>query len=535
MGLSIEIRKFINSKNTGEFVDVTLPGELPARRAELRMVQKDNAAIDTAKRKVKELAAAKLTADKTLRAARETLRKTQTEFDRCSDELARLEKREEALKPEFEVANRAYDAARVKNAQAHSKLEEAESDERKADEAKHRAEQILKAATAASGAPNEKQKLELEGKVKAASDDYELKLKLLEAARAVAASAEQEYKASKAKFDESSGSSKKLHDSIQSATATKNTLNDKLSKLAAREKSAKERLDKLSEEQRQAEEETIKREGSVRPIKTRYETARFHYIESGKGEPLILIHGAGQSLYTFNKVLSKLALKYRVIALDLAGHGYSDRPNNFDYSAEDHAESLARFMDAMGIETAHFMGFSMGASYVLMLAALHPERVDKLIAISPGGITAEMPFSIRLLESGVLGMFGNGVFSRRTIAKLLDECVFDHTILNEHDIEQYANPFLNGDTRYCARHTVNAFDEGQVLSMLRNVESEVLLLWGDEDKWHTIEQKDEYLSALKNAKFNIVRNSGHLPQEERADRVCELVFDFIPAGYDIEV
>lgn len=533
MSLSVEIRKFINSKNTGEFVDVTLPGELPAKRAELRSIQKDNAAIDAAKRKAKELAAAKLTADKTLRAARETLRKTQTEFERCSDELARLEKREADLRPDFETINREYEDARKKNAQAHSKLEEAESEERKANEAKHRAEQILKAATAASGAPNEKQKLELEGKVKTASDDYELKSKLLEAARAVAASAEQEYKTSKAKFDESSASVKKLHDSIQSAAASRNTLNDKISKLTAREKSAKERLDRLTEEQRQ-EEDTIKREGSVRPIKARYETARFHYIESGKGEPLILVHGAGQSLYTFNKVFSKLALKYRVIALDLAGHGYSDRPNHFDYSAEDHAESLARFMDAMGIETAHFMGFSMGACYALMLAAQHPERVDKLIAISPGGITAEMPFSIRLLESGMLGIFGNGVFSRRSIAKLLDECAFDHTILNEHDIEQYANPFLSGDTRYCVRHTVNAFHEERVLAMLRNIESETLLLWGDEDKWHPIEQKDEYLSALKNAKFNIIRNSGHLPQEERADRVCELVFDFIPAGYDIE-
>lgn len=275
-------------------------------------------------------------------------------------------------------------------------------------------------------------------------------------------------------------------------------------------------------------------EGRVRPIAARYETARFHYIESGKGEPLILVHSAGQSLYTFNKLISKLSLKYRVIALDLAGHGYSELPNYFDYSIADHAESLARFMDAMGIETAHFLGFSMGADFVLMLASLHPERVDKVIAIAPGGVTAAMPFSIRLLESGIFGPLAGSVFSRKNVGKLINECTFDHTILKEHDVDQYANPFQNPDVRYGVRRTVNAFDEDDALEVLRSVEAETLLLWGDEDKWHPLDMRDEYLAALPNVKFQLVRNSGHLPHEERSDRVCELVFDFIPAGYDIE-
>ncbi len=534
MGLSVEIRKFINSKHTGEFVDVTLPGEIPAKRTEIRSVQKDNAAVDEAKRKVKELAAAKLTADKTLRAAQETLRKTQAEYDRCSTELEALEAQERVLRPEFERKKDDYEAIRKQNAENRAALESADAELHSADEARRRAEQILRAATAASEAPDEKQRLELEMKSKAAADACELKRTVMEAARAVANASEEAYKAGKSAFDEINVSMKKLNASIQTVTSTKNTLSDKLDKLSSREKSAKERLERLAEEHRNAEEEASKREGSVRFLKTRYETARFHYIESGKGEPLILVHSAGQSLYTFNKLIAKLALKYRVIALDLAGHGYSDRPNFFDYSAEDHAESLARFMDAMGIETAHFMGFSFGAAYALMLAGIHPERVDKLIAIAPGGVTADMPLSVRLLESGMLGIFGSKVFSRKSIAKLLDECVFDHTILKEHDIDQYTEPFSNSDVRYCVRRTVNAFDEESVMGALRNVESDVLVLWGDEDKWHPMELKDEYLAAIKNSKFTVVRNSGHLPQEERADRVCELVFDFIPAGYDIE-
>ena len=499
MGLSIEIRKFINSKNTGEFVDVTLPGELPAKRAEVRSAQRDSAAVEDAKRRVKELASAKLTADKTLRAAQETLRKTRTEFDRCSAEYAQLEEQQRRLQPDFDAKKAAYENAKRYSQQKKSELDKANAELREAEEARHRAEQILRAATAASEAPDEKQKQELEASLKAASDRYELKRTVLEAAKAVADAADEEYRGCKAEFDEVNAAMTKLNGSMRSA-----------------------------------EQEVLECEGRVRPIAARYETARFHYIESGKGEPLILVHSAGQSLYTFNKLISKLSLKYRVIALDLAGHGYSELPNYFDYSIADHAESLARFMDAMGIETAHFLGFSMGADFVLMLASLHPERVDKVIAIAPGGVTAAMPFSIRLLESGIFGPLAGSVFSRKNVGKLINECTFDHTILKEHDVDQYANPFQNPDVRYGVRRTVNAFDEDDALEVLRSVEAETLLLWGDEDKWHPLDMRDEYLAALPNVKFQLVRNSGHLPHEERSDRVCELVFDFIPAGYDIE-
>ena len=162
MGLSIEIRKFINSKNTGEFVDVTLPGELPAKRAEVRSAQRDSAAVEDAKRRVKELASAKLTADKTLRAAQETLRKTRTEFDRCSAEYAQLEEQQRRLQPDFDAKKAAYENAKRYSQQKKSELDKANAELREAEEARHRAEQILRAATAASEAPDEKQKQELE-------------------------------------------------------------------------------------------------------------------------------------------------------------------------------------------------------------------------------------------------------------------------------------------------------------------------------------------------------------------------------------
>ena len=138
------------------------------------------------------------------------------------------------------------------------------------------------------------------------------------------------------------------------------------------------------------------------------------------------------------------------------------------------------------------------------------------------------------VPAGIFGIFRRSTFSRKNIAKLIDDSLFDHTVLKEHDIDQYAEPFTNPDVRSGVQRTVMAFDEEDILDKLRSVDSEVLLLWGDKDNWRPIDMKDTYLAVLRHANLMIVRNSGHIPQEERPDRVCEMVFDFIPAGYDVE-
>ena len=69
---------------------------------------------------------------------------------------------------------------------------------------------------------------------------------------------------------------------------------------------------------------------------------------------------------------------------------------------------------------------------------------------------------------------------------------------------------------------------------LREVEAPVLLIWGEDDKWHHVESSNLYRSALPNAALTVVRNAGHLVHEEKPDRIYELVRSFIPAGYGID-
>ena len=259
------------------------------------------------------------------------------------------------------------------------------------------------------------------------------------------------------------------------------------------------------------------------------ETLKLHYLEAGEGDPLILVHTVGQSCYTWRNVFDRLSNHYRVIAVDLAGHGYSSRPETFGYGVEDHAFALRAFMDEMGIESAHFVAFSLGCGYVLRLAADAPERVGRIVLLSPGGITPDMPTPVRLIDSPVLGLFASYLYNMRTVEKILHDAVFDLTNITPEVVAAYDKTVCDGAARRAIRLSLQYFDEDCVVASLRDIAAPALILQGSEDKWHPPGPCAEiYHAAMRNAVSAVIRNAGHLMQEEKPERLIAALLEFIP-------
>lgn len=263
------------------------------------------------------------------------------------------------------------------------------------------------------------------------------------------------------------------------------------------------------------------------------EETRVHYLEAGVGEPLLLLHTVGQSLYTWRNVFNALSEHYRVIAIDLLGHGYSGRPEQFDYTIAEHSDVIRQFMDAKGIESAHFIGFSMGAVYALDFIVKYPERVGKAVLSSPGGVTPEMPLAVRMMQSSIFGSIASRLYNHRTVERLLSECVFDLTNITEEVVGGYFATVCDPLSRKAVQLSVLNFDETEVEKDLRAVRSEVLILWGAEDKWHPTAMSELYHAAIPDASFGVVRNAGHLMHEEKPQRFVEAILEYIPAPMDI--
>jgi len=108
----------------------------------------------------------------------------------------------------------------------------------------------------------------------------------------------------------------------------------------------------------------------------------------GEGKPILCIHGLTANCRCWDTLASTLAPKFRVLAMDLRGRGFSEKPPS-GYSAAQHAKDVRALLDDLGLEQAVIMGHSLGAIIAMVFGAQHPERVDRLILVDAGGKVSE--------------------------------------------------------------------------------------------------------------------------------------------------
>jgi pimeloyl-ACP methyl ester carboxylesterase len=243
-----------------------------------------------------------------------------------------------------------------------------------------------------------------------------------------------------------------------------------------------------------------------------------------------------RQLYTWRNVFAELSDNYRVIAMDLPGHGYSSRPDTFNYTADDFAFILNAFLDALNIKSAHMVGFSIGAMYMMRFLSLYPTRVANCIAISPGGITEYMPALVQNLQKPMIATFARNLYTATDVRKMLLECVSDPALIDDYVVKQYYEPVSDGLAREALMYALRNYDQETIAEGLLPVEHEVLVLWGKNDRWHPPSGSVYFQSVLRAGRYYLVRNAGHLLQEEAPTKLLEIIYSYIPPAvpsYDV--
>lgn len=256
-----------------------------------------------------------------------------------------------------------------------------------------------------------------------------------------------------------------------------------------------------------------------------------HYVERGAGEPLVLVHGLGASVFTFRRNLERLAQSFRVIAVDLVGFGGSSRAAR-DYSQEAHARRLIELMDALGIERAHLLGHSMGGAVVLRLAARWPERVLRLVLVAPASPDMmRAGAALTSLLRPFFPLFGLLYHSRRFRTMTLRSGFHDPGQMTDEVLEGYWGPArVRGHLEALSRLMADRRRDPSV--DLRSVTVPTLILWGASDTWLRPEQGERLARELPDARLVVLPDAGHLLPEERPERFCALVEAFL-AGRDV--
>ena len=262
-----------------------------------------------------------------------------------------------------------------------------------------------------------------------------------------------------------------------------------------------------------------------------------HVLAKGNGVPIILIHGFTSNLYTWRFNVDDLAKNFSVYALDLPGFGYSAKPDKgeFDYSIEGYADFIVSFMDAMGIRKAVLVGNSMGGGVALKTCLKYPDRVDKIVLIDSMGYPSEGGHFLvfQLMGYPVIGEVLMSLNYRPVIeSSMKDGVYYDNSFVTDDVIDSYFNVYKTENARKTPLWVMRSFseklpfEEGEI----EKVKVPTLIIWGVEDNLISAEAADLFAEDIADSKAIVLPEAGHMPHEEKADVVNDLISDFVKYG-----
>ncbi len=257
---------------------------------------------------------------------------------------------------------------------------------------------------------------------------------------------------------------------------------------------------------------------------------KVHYRDTGERSApvVVLLHGFGSSLHTWDEWSKVLEQTHRVVRLDLAGFGLTGQAPGQDYSDQADVQRILDFLDAMGIERCILLGHSMGGRMAWNFASQYPHRVRALILMAPDGFplpgqrTGQRPYDV-----GPVADLIKFVMPKFLVRKSIEPAFFDAQSIGEELIQRYYDllraPTVRESILQRMRQTVNS----DPVERLKKITAPTLLLWGERDRMIPSSNSLDYEKALPNSKTVILPKASHLLQEENPEVGLKSVLDFI--------
>jgi pimeloyl-ACP methyl ester carboxylesterase len=260
-----------------------------------------------------------------------------------------------------------------------------------------------------------------------------------------------------------------------------------------------------------------------------------NYVDTGGDDkpPLVFIHGLGASWQCWLLNLAYFMQTHRCIALDLPGFGESPLPDDEDVSIDGYARIVDKLCDALDIEAPDVIGNSMGGFAGAELAISYPTRVQRLVLVSPAGITSEYLARRPLMTVARLAAMAEaGLASqrdqfvrRRRLRRLVLQAVVRYP-------EKLSGPLawelIHGSERKGFLPALDALIGYSIRDRLPRIEIPVLLVWGRNDILVPVGDAERYEELIgPNARKVIFEDTGHVPMIERPNRFNPLVAEFL--------
>ena len=272
---------------------------------------------------------------------------------------------------------------------------------------------------------------------------------------------------------------------------------------------------------------------------------RVAYLDEGRGEVILLLHGMAGSSQTWRSVIQPLSRKYRVVAPDLLGHGDSAKPRS-DYSLGAFAVFLRDLLDELGVAQATIVGHSLGGGVAMQFVYQHPDYCQRLILIGSGGLGRDVGWTLRLLSAPGAELILPIIAPPPVVSvgEQVRSWFTKRGIGSPRGAEMWSayRSLADADTRQAFLRTLRSVVDyrGQAVSALNRLhvraDMPTMAIWGDSDAIIPVDHAYAAQETRPDVRLEVLPGCGHFPQVECPMVVVDLIEDFISSqtAADIE-
>lgn len=255
-----------------------------------------------------------------------------------------------------------------------------------------------------------------------------------------------------------------------------------------------------------------------------------HYVREGTGFPFLLVHGTSSMLHTWDDWSNLLQDKYEVIRMDIPAFGLTGPRADNDYSIEMYVQFINQFVEKIGVDSFHIAGNSLGGEIVWHYALHYPEKVAKMVLISPAGIQQKdkrlhtLAFRLARMErmTGLVKNFGTKFLVKRAVK----DVYFDNSRIEEEMVEKYYKATLREGNRGAVISRINQISS-KPEEILQKIQNPTLVLWGTHDVLINVLIAEKFRNNLPNGEVIIYPNVGHVAMEEIPEETIEATLKFL--------
>jgi len=261
--------------------------------------------------------------------------------------------------------------------------------------------------------------------------------------------------------------------------------------------------------------------------------ARAHVRDQGpKTAPvLVLVHGSNASLFTWVPWVNRLDKDFRVVTLDMPGHGLTGAVPNGDYSQEGMVKFTLEVADKLHLAKFAIGGNSMGGGVAARFAEEHPDRVTKLILVDAAGMPVasgdKVPLAFRIARTPVLNNMMLYITPRSIVTEGLNDAIVHKEIIDDHMIDLYWEFARMEGTRAATLKRFTLPVTNDVATDIAKIKAPTLILWGEQDHLIPVAAAHKFNAAIPGSKLFIYPATGHIPMEEVPDESANAVRAFL--------